>query len=105
MSRTFAITPTADTVKLADASTPSQATFTVSNASLSPRVCGVSIVPTEPAKADWFTIKGEPERLLKPGDTTQFTIEVKIPPGTAEGRYQFRLDVLDRDNPSEYNTE
>lgn len=105
MARTFAITPTTDALKIVDNTTPSETTFTVSNASLSPRRCGVTVVPSDPAKPDWFTVKGEPERLLKPGDTTQFTVEVKIPPGTPEGKYQFRLDALDRDNPSEYNTE
>jgi len=104
MARTFSITPTTETVKLSDPAAASETTFTVSNASLSPRRCGVAVVPSDPAKPDWFTVKGEPERLLKPGETTQFTVEIKIPPGTAEGTFQFRLDALDRDNPSEDNT-
>jgi hypothetical protein len=50
-------------------------------------------LPEAPAPEGWFSIDG-PERELGPQETDQITVKVRVPAGSASGKYKFRLLVF-----------
>jgi hypothetical protein len=67
--------------------------FTVTNTSGAPLRVGSRILPEAPAPEGWFSIDG-PERELGPQETDQITVKVRVPAGSASGKYKFRLLVF-----------
>jgi hypothetical protein len=100
MARSFDITPGSEAVQL-DNTGSGEMPFTVTNVG-SRQVRGrVRLVPQEPAKSAWLSIASGDERDFPVGGTQQFRVAVKIPPGTPEANYSFRLDVISVENPDE----
>ncbi len=103
MPSPFAITPSADTVAI-DANRRGEVAFTVSNTSAAPVRSRGKVVAGDPAQQAWYSLAGNPERPLKPGETTQYVVRVALPQTATEGTYQFRLDAVSVENPDEMFT-
>lgn len=58
-------------------------------------------VPMEGAKESWLQVEPPNQCDMQPGQTQTFKVTVTVPPGTAEGRYGLRLDVVSVHNPDE----
>jgi len=104
MSRVFNISSATDAVSL-DASGRGSAMFTVTNASGRALRGRFTIKPLDAVGGDAIAIEGEPERNFNANDTQQVPVKLNLPPGTAGGRYRFRLDGVSVDNPDEDFTE
>ncbi|MCU1329015.1 MAG: Ricin lectin [Bryobacterales bacterium] len=100
MARIFDVTPGSEAVHLNNAGT-GEMPFTVTNVGSRPVRGRVRVVAQEPAKAAWLAIPAGDERDFPVGGTQQFRVAVKIPAGTSEATYSFRLDVISVDNPDE----
>lgn len=104
MPRPFAITTAKDTVSLGNDGT-GQATFTVSNTFEQAALGRGKVVPAEPAQEDWYQIADDIERTLRPDQTTEYTVRVKVPDGTPTGDYSMRFDMVLLDNRDEVAVE
>lgn len=100
MPRAFDITAATDSVTL-DASGQGEIAFTVSNALRMPMRARASVLPSAEARPEWMTIDGAAERDFTADGTQQFVVRIKVPPGTAPGRFTFQLLVADVTNPDE----
>jgi hypothetical protein len=96
----FTVTAAGQTAAI-DASGAGQAAFTVTNTTGQTVRGRVIPTPQPPAVAEWFKVQGEALRPFAPGTAEQVTVDVKVPPGTAAGKYAFRLDVVAEENPDE----
>ena len=95
----------ADSVVRLDARRTAEASFTVSNVS-GRAVRGRAILVAEnPVALPWLAIEGEAERDFSMTGTQQFTVRIVVPAGAPAGRYTFRLDMVDTDNPDENYTQ
>jgi hypothetical protein len=93
MQRQFSIsTPTEST--RTDASGRADVVFTVANTTNVPLAGLAKLVPLGAMRAEWLTLAGSEERDFPAGAIHQFAVAVNVPPGTSEGRYPFRLDVI-----------
>jgi beta-lactam-binding protein with PASTA domain len=99
MSRTFHIVAASDTVEL-DSQGAGEVTFNVTNAQTTSQRRKALVVPGKAEQAGWYTLREEPERLIAGGETVQFRVAVRVPPGTAAGRQTFRLDLV-QERPEE----
>lgn len=99
MAKVFAITASDDSVDLT--SGPAEVAFTVSNTSGGPIRGRARAMPLGSTQAEWLSVAGESERDFSKDGTHQFTVRIQAPPGTARGRYSFRLDVVSVHNPDE----
>jgi PASTA domain len=78
--------------------------LSVSNVTGRPIRASLSLVPTEPAKVDWFTVTGETERAFALGATESFVVKVAVPPEVPAGSYAVRCDAVSEDQPQEVFT-
>lgn len=111
MSRVFNISSASDAVRL-DSHGQGEVAFTVTNASTRPVRGRFKVklldkpAPDAPAlAADAIAVGGDSERSFNPNDTQQVPVRIKVPPGTREGKYSFRLDGINVDSPDEDFTE
>lgn len=111
MSRVFNISSASDAVRL-DAHGQGEVAFTVTNASTRPVRGRFKVrlldkpAPDAPAlSADAIAVGGDVERSFNPNDTQQVAVRIKVPSGTREGKYSFRLDGINVDSPDEDYTE
>jgi hypothetical protein len=73
----------------------------------------VGIAQDQGIDANWFEIEDGADRKLAPKSTARIIVIAKLPPGTAPGRYKFRLEVsepekttrIDRSPSVELNVE
>jgi HYDIN/CFA65/VesB family protein len=99
----FTITAAVTGARL-DVARRGQVDFTVTNTAdrdLAARAC---VVTDGGADAGWFTV-AEPGRETALGSTHRFGVAVAVPPVVAAGTYRFRLDVVDAQDPDEYQAE
>jgi hypothetical protein len=111
MSRVFNISSASDAVRL-DSHGQGEVAFTVTNASTRPVRGRFKVklldkpAPDVPAlAADAIAVGGDTERSFNPNDTQQVPVRIKVPSGTREGKYSFRLDGINVDSPDEDFTE
>lgn len=104
MSRVFNISSATDAVPL-DASGRGNVMFTVTNATGRALRGRFKIKPLDAVGGDAIAIEGEPERNFNANDTQQVSVRLNMPPGTKEGKYRFRLDGVNVDNPDDDFTE
>lgn len=100
MARPFAITSTADSVRL-DARGHGEVAFTISNTSPRDLVARVVVQPLGAAQPAWFGTAHEQEYAIPAGGTCQRTVPITVPAGTATGRFSFRVDAISVENPDE----
>jgi len=106
MPRTFnvSVAPEARAIR-PDAEGRATAAYTVTNNAASPARGRVRPVPRDSLPEDCFEVEGAAERDFRPGETHQFTVRLVLPPGTPDGTYGFRLDVVNVADPQEDFTE
>src|SRR5690348_16719861 len=103
----FQITTPSSTVSL-DSNNQGIVSFTVVNAS--GRALRASATPRgvdpDPTRPGWPTLQvdGQPEFDFPIGGTQQYRVRIQANPGTAGGKYTFRLDVSAVGNPDEVYT-
>jgi hypothetical protein len=79
-----------------------EASFTVSNADGRPQRGRVKLVRQLPAQEGWLKIGGGAERDFPVGGEHQFMVQMAVRAGgSEEGRYSFRLDAFDVQDPDE----
>jgi hypothetical protein len=100
MPTLFHITPASTRVTL-DARHKASATFTVTNASGGRMRARANVVVTDASTRNWFRLGEEAEHEFDADGTTQYTVEIAVPPDAPAGRYTFRLDVVGVENPDE----
>jgi hypothetical protein len=100
----FTVTAAGQKVNL-DPSGGAQAPFTVTNTSAQTLSGRLLATPTDPAKAEWLSIVGEPTRNFAPNAAEQVVVQLSVPPTTAPGSYAFRLDAVSEVDPDEDFTE
>jgi hypothetical protein len=93
MSRKFTIT-TPTNLARADAEGRVQVQFTVTNTSGAPERRLFRAAPLGDAKESWLSLAGESERAFAADGVHQLSVGALVPPGTAAGRYGFRLDSI-----------
>lgn len=93
MSRKFTITTPTNLLR-ADAEGRVQAQFTAANTSGTPERRLFRAVPLGDAKESWLSLAGESERAFAADGVHQLSVTASVPPGTAAGRYGFRLDCI-----------
>lgn len=104
MARIFAITTTTDAIQL-DASGQGEVAFTITNNSdrfLEGQVKLRSQPPTDPS---WLSLAQDIYLEFPKNATHNTTVQIKVPPGTAPGKYPFRIDVVSTAKPDEDFTE
>ncbi|HKQ77844.1 MAG TPA: hypothetical protein VJ810_29370 [Blastocatellia bacterium] len=104
MNRIFAITTASDRIPTGGDGR-GEVTFTVTNSSKRALRGKIRVRPLGLSKSEWFNIAGESERNFSPNATQQVLVKVTVPPGTAAGKYQFRLDTVSLVNPDDDFTE
>jgi hypothetical protein len=100
MAKPFSVTAASTIVRL-DPEGRGEASFTDSNADGRPRRGRVKLVRQLPAQEGWLKIGGEAERDFPVGGEHQFIVQMAVPAGSEEGRYSFRLDAFDVQDPDE----
>src|SRR5579883_3258193 len=85
--------------------TQGKVTFDVTNATEKALRVRARAVQVDATKAEWLSLEGEPEFDMAVKGTSQVTVKITLPPGTAPGRYQFRLDVASVAEPQEVYAE
>jgi len=103
-TRIFAITAARETVTL-DNQGRAEVSFTASNTGSKSIAGRVKLVPLGSAKEAWLSLEGEPERSFAKGEAHQLTVHIAVPPGTAVGKYSFRLNIISVENPDDEFTE
>jgi hypothetical protein len=99
MAAPFGITTTASRITLDDGLT-AEAAFTVLNQTGAPTQARAIVVADEALDPDWLDLVPPAERNFPKEDwAEQYLVVVKIPPGTAEGQYRFRVDAVAADRP------
>jgi len=104
MARVFDITAASDTVRL-DGKGQGEIAFTASNVSGRALRGRAILVPQDPASKAWLSLSGDAERDFPPGGTQQFAVKVAAPAGSKTGKYNFRVDVVNVQNPDEDYTQ
>ena len=100
----FTITATGQKVTL-DSSGAAQASFTVTNTSAQTLRGRLLTRPSDPAKAEWFSIVGESVRDFAANDAEQIVVQLNVPPASPPASYSFRLDAVSEVDPDEDFTE
>src|SRR6476660_3422523 len=103
-TRIFAITAARETVTL-DNQGRAEVSFTASNTGPKSIAGRAKLVPLGSAKAAWLSLEGEQERNFAKGEAHQLTVHIAVPPGTAVGKYSFRLNIISVENPDDEFTE
>ena len=104
MARPFIITTAQGKIKLNEQGR-GKVSFTVSNETGRPLKAQIKPKPLNAAKQEWLTVTGETERDFPAEGSQQVTVEVAIPAGTPEGKFDFRLDVASIYNPEDEYSE
>jgi hypothetical protein len=84
-----------------DSSGAAHAPFTVTNTGAQTLKGRLIPRPSEPAKAEWFSIVGESVRDFPPNAPAQVVVELRIPLDAPSGSYSFRLDAVSQVDPDE----
>jgi serine/threonine-protein kinase len=103
-TRIFAITAARETVTLNNEGR-AEVSFTVSNTGPKSIAGRAKFVPLGSAKAAWLSLEGEQERNFAKAEAHQLTVHIAVPPGTAVGKYSFRLNIISVENPDDEFTE
>src|SRR5436190_1570685 len=103
-TRIFAITAARETVTL-DNEGRAEVSFTASNTASKSIAGRVKLVPLGSAKEAWLSLEGEQECNFAKGEAHQLTVHIAVPPGTAVGKYSFRLNIISVENPDDEFTE
>ena len=102
MTRPFDITPQTDTPLTLDASGQGKKIFNVTNKLSTPLRGTLRAFGVPPEQNGWYQVDGEIERDFPTGDRLEnVVVNVKLPPGTAPGKYRMRLDAYSSRNPEE----
>src|SRR3977135_1552028 len=102
--RSFSITAPTPGVAL-DSQGKGTIAFAVTNSTTRSLRGQMQIRPLGETKAGWLRLQGASEINFAPSETHQVTAEVQVPPGTAPGKYRFRLDACSTSNPDDDYTE
>lgn len=97
----FGITAPDATVELDEKKRRGSVSFTVSNISGRELEARAQVEPGEPGQAEWYAIKGDPQRTFGPEETEQFRVEIDAPSDAPSGKYGLRLEVVSVENPDE----
>jgi hypothetical protein len=103
MDRIFAITTTAATIPLTNGQ--GAVAFTITNNSDRSLQGQVKIRPQTPTDQSWLTLAQDTFLDFPKNATHNTTVQVKVSPGTAPGKYTFRIDVVSTAKPDEDFTE
>src|SRR3982074_2648536 len=95
--RTFAITAASPRVST-DASGKGQVSFTVTNTTARTMRCQAVLRALGGTKNEWLAVSGETERNFASTETSQFVVNITIPPEVQTGVFQFRLDACSTQN-------
>lgn len=104
MARYFGITSANTTIDLS-ADRKGEMAFTVSNETGQALRARASVSPIEPARPEWFDLKGAPARDFSPDQTQQFAVTISVPRSAPGGTYKFSLLVASTERPDEQYTE
>jgi PASTA domain len=104
MTSIFAITTTTATIPL-NATGQGEVAFTITNNSGRSLQGQVKIRPQTPTDQSWLTLAQDTFLDFPKNATHNTTVQVKVPPGTAPGKYTFRIDVVSTAKPDEDFTE
>jgi len=99
-SSPFAVTAATNTVRL-DAQRKGVTTFTVSNASGRSLTGRAQLRVDQSVASSWLALTGEPERAFAANQSSQFDVEIAVPPDATAGQYTFSLDMTGVENPDE----
>lgn len=103
-AKTVDVTVVPESIEREVGATPARIVFSLTYQFDEPLEALLKVV-AEPDVAKWVTISGPVERTLTQDTTTQVTVDVAIPAGTASGDKSFRLAIVGRQNPDEDYTE
>jgi hypothetical protein len=81
----------------ASAATP--AAFTVTNTMRDALRGRLSVQKADNAKAEWFALDGDTERMFAAGESQTVSVKINVPAGTSAGTYRFRLRVANVNDP------
>jgi len=96
----FEVSPASSTLVL-DPYRRGRAAFTLHSLANRTVRARVNLVPIQPSRPEWFTMRGAQEQDILAGVTLQVAVEVAVPAAVEFGRYLFRLDVVGVENPAE----
>lgn len=74
--------------------------FIVENRAADPLPARFRARPQDDSPAEWFSIRGEIERTLTPGERQTVTVQIVFPRDTKPGRFRFQLRVVNVLDPS-----
>ncbi|PXA87499.1 hypothetical protein DMC47_31850 [Nostoc sp. 3335mG] len=89
--------PEGPTQIAADGTTP--AAFSVNNTTKDALRGRLSVQKADNAKAEWFALDGDTERMFPAGESQTVSVKINVPPGTTAGTYRFRLRVANVNDP------
>jgi len=104
MQRQFTITTPAQSIRT-DANGHAEVVFTVANTSNGPAAGVAKLVPLGATRPEWLVLGGAEERDFPAGAMHQFTVAMNVPADVAEGRYPFRLDIINARKAAEDHAE
>ena len=104
MGSVFIITAVDPAVDL-DREGKGEVQVTVSNTTTRAFHGSAKLVPLGDTLSTWLSVEGKQERHFAPKSTQQFVVKIVVPLGTPGGKYCFRLDMAEMDNPDENFTE
>lgn len=92
MNRIFDLTVPAERVRLGKDGR-GEIVFSITNRSALLQRVSASLAPSGNTRAEWLSVRGEPDRELAANGTDQFIVAAQFPQGTQAGTYPFRLRV------------
>jgi hypothetical protein len=100
MPSSFAITAATNSLQL-NSRRSGQASFTVFNGSGRRARGRANIVPLQNSTHEWYSLNGDTERAFEIAGTSQYTVQIAVPPNAPAGSHSFRLDMVGVENPDE----
>jgi hypothetical protein len=84
-----------------DADRSGTASFAVSNVTGRPVRVRLFVSAVDPARGEWFTVRGDAERPLPMAGTATVDVAVRVPPEVPAGPYAFMLGAALEDAPEQ----
>lgn len=104
MQRQFTISTPAQAIRT-DANGHADVVFTVANTTNVPNAGMARLVPLGATRPEWLALAGAEEREFAAGAMHQYAVAVNVPADAPEGRYPFRLDVINARKSAEDHAE
>jgi hypothetical protein len=104
MQRPFSISTPTESVRT-DGSGHADVVFTVANLMNVPIAGMARLVPLGTTQREWLALAGSEEREFPAGAMHQFAVAVNVPATAPEGRYPFRLDLINTRKAAEDHAE